>query len=100
MIDITPWIILIFIAWFWLDSLRARENANAICNTFCDRQGVKFLDGTVATRSISLKRNPHGRINLRRIYCFEYSNSGDTRYEGIVIMLGNKVEAFHLSAER
>ncbi|NOX07876.1 MAG: DUF3301 domain-containing protein [Gammaproteobacteria bacterium] len=99
MIDIVPWIILIFIAWFWLDSLSARENANTICNTFCERQGVKFLDGTVAARSIRLKRNSQGRINLRRIYHFEYSNTGETRHEGIIIMLGNQIEAFHLAAK-
>lgn len=96
--DIIAWGILLFIAWFWIDSLRARENANSVCTTFCERNGVKFLDGTVATCNISLKRNPLGRINLCRTYRFEYSDTGEFRHEGIIIMLGNKIESFHLTS--
>ena len=97
---VIPWAILIFIAWFWVDSLRAREIANTACAAFCDRNNVKFLDGTVATSSIRLKRNPRGHINLHRTYRFEYSNTGEIRYEGVIIMLGKKIEAFHLAAEQ
>jgi len=40
-----------------------------------------------------LARDANGRRILRRTYRFEFSETGDSRREGEVVMLGDRVEA-------
>lgn len=78
--------------WFWLDSLKAREIAVRAAQAGCAEEGLQFLDETVATRSLRPTRDGEGRLRLRRIYGFEYSDTGDNRRQGSVAMLGHEVE--------
>ncbi|MFK7887193.1 MAG: DUF3301 domain-containing protein [Gammaproteobacteria bacterium] len=81
--------------WFVFDSLGAREAANEAAKTRCDRDGLQFLDGTVAYASIKLVRFRDG-IALRRIFRFEFTIDGDTRLGGFVTTLGKRVDAVDL----
>jgi len=88
------------LGWFWLDSLRALEIARKTGKQVCDRAGVQFLDDTVAGTSIALGRDEHGRRALRRIYRFEFSDTGDNRLEGRLTLLGTKVESVTMDPYR
>jgi len=79
------------LAWFWLDGLKVRELAIAEARTTCTADGLQFLDETVATSRIRLSRNDEGRLQLCRTYSFEYSETGDNRKPGSIVMLGNEV---------
>ena len=50
-----------------------------------------LLDDTVAIAALKLKRARDGRIRLQRAYEFEYSDSGDNRIEGSIVLLGRDV---------
>lgn len=82
--------------WFWLDCLRAREIAVRAARAACAEEGWQFLDETVATSSLRPAREGEGRLKLRRIYAFEYSDTGDNRRQGSVALLGNEIEWLHL----
>ena len=84
-------LLLLLIGWFWLDSLRAREIATAICRTACEQCQVQFLDQTVALRRLQL-RWPSTGLQIRRVYRFDYSDEGVGRHTGHVIMLGTDLE--------
>lgn len=84
------------LAWFWLDSLKTREIAIAAAKRACNADAVQLLDDTVALASIRLARNPSGQVSLRRFYRFEFSDTGDNRRGGVVLMLGNAVESVRL----
>lgn len=84
------------LAWFWLDSMKTRETAVTVAKRACDADGVQLLDDTVALGSLRLARNPEGRMALRRVYRFEFSETGDNRRAGAVVMLGGAVEAVNL----
>ena len=43
--------------------------------------------------ALALARNKSGRRVLRRIYRFEFSETGNTRLEGQLILLGDTVES-------
>ena len=77
--------------WLWLDSLRARDAAVVAARKACASEGLQFLDETVAIGSLKLARNDDGQLLLRRVYNFEYSDTGDNRREGSVVMLGQRV---------
>ena len=50
------------LAWFWFDSLKARETGIAAARNACEREGVQLLDETVAGRSLRLARDEDGRM--------------------------------------
>jgi hypothetical protein len=82
--------------WLWLDSLKAREVGIRAAQQACAEEGLQFLDETVLIRSFRLARDDAGRLRLRRIYAFEYSDTGDNRRAGSVTMLGHEVEVLHV----
>lgn len=81
---------------FWLDSLRARERALAAGRSACRRYDVQLLDETVHCVRLRLGRNEDGQLRLRRTYTFEFSDTGDNRRQGAVVLLGAEVADLHL----
>lgn len=93
---ITGWetlllIVLVAIGWFWFDSLKAREAAIAAARAACESEGALLLDWTVANMLTKFARNENGRVQLRRTYAFEYTNTGNNRLRGSVALLGREV---------
>jgi len=84
------------LAWLWFDSMRAREAALAAGALACRREGLQFLDETVECISLRPVRAASGRVALRRVYRFEFSDNGDNRRAGSVAMLGGEVESLNM----
>jgi len=78
-------------AWLWVDSLRARERALAAGRRACERYGVQFLDETVVFARLRLGRDAAGQLCLRRTYSFEFSDTGNNRRHGAIVMLGGEL---------
>ena len=87
---------LLAIAWYWHDSLGARERANEAAFETCRNTGASLLDGTVAFRRLRAVRVDGGPLQLRRTYVFDYSLDGYTRQQGIVILTGRTVDSVGL----
>jgi hypothetical protein len=83
------------LVWLWFDSMRARERALVLGKRSCERDGLIFLDETVECVSLRLARNDEGRMVLRRTYGFEFSDTGNNRRSGSVVMLGGEVESLY-----
>ncbi len=79
-------------AYLWHDSLRARESAVAAGREACARYGVQLLDETVSFARLRVARDENGRLRLRRTYVFEFSETGNNRRQGAVVLLGARVE--------
>ena len=84
----------------WADSLRVRERAVAAGREACRRYGVQLLDDTVAFARLRLARDDDGRLRLRRTYTFEFSETGDNRRQGAIVMLGAQLEDLRLEPYR
>lgn len=94
--DIPSLIFLMLMAvlvWYWLDSLRALEHARQVGKRTCDDADVQFLDDTVARVALELVRDDSGKRVLRRTYRFEFSETGNSRLEGRVILMGHRLES-------
>lgn len=87
-------------AFLWSDSLRARERAVSAGRAACERYGVQLLDDTVAFARLRLGRDEDGRLRLRRTYSFEFSETGDNRRHGAIVMLGAQLEELQLEPYR
>lgn len=83
--------ILIVLGWLLLDSLNVREIAVRAAREACAAEGLLFLDDTVGISSVKLARDDEGRLRLQRAYDFEYSDTGNNRLKGGVVMLGQHV---------
>jgi hypothetical protein len=88
-------ILLSALVWLWFDSMRARERALASGKRACERDGLMFLDETVECIALGLARNADGRVALRRTYGFEFSDTGNNRRSGSIVMLGGEVESLY-----
>jgi hypothetical protein len=79
------------LAWLWFDATRARDNAVAAARAACRGEHLQLLDDTVVASSLKFARNAEGRLLLRRVYDFEYSDTGDNRRRGSLVMVGHRV---------
>jgi hypothetical protein len=87
-------------AWFVWDTLRSREHANAAMRNACERHGLLFLDDTVSLHSIRPVRDDDGRVKLRRVYRFQYSDTGHNRRNGSITLVTDTVTNLELDHER
>ena len=76
----------------WLDSLRARERALQAGRAACERHDLQFLDDTVAFARLRLARDDEGQLKIARTYTFEFSDTGNNRRRGAIVMLGGELQ--------
>ena len=79
------------LAWLWLDSLKAREAAIRAAREVCVSEGLMLLDDTVAISGLKPARDKDGRLTLQRAYDFEYSDTGNNRLKGSLVLRGRRL---------
>ena len=87
-------------AFLWADSLKARERAVRAGRSACERYRLQFLDDTVAFARLRLARDEEGQLKISRTYTFEFSDTGNNRRHGAIVMLGADVADMHLEPYR
>jgi hypothetical protein len=85
---------------FWLDSLRARERALSAGRAACERYELQFLDDTVSVSRVRLGRDDEGQLRIARTYTFEFSDTGNNRRHGAIVMLGGELQDLQLEPFR
>ncbi|MHB0990904.1 MAG: DUF3301 domain-containing protein [Burkholderiales bacterium] len=98
--DLLLLLLLAAFVWYWFDSLHALEIARAEGKRACLDAHVQFLDDTVSRSALALTRNASGRVAFRRTYRFEFSETGDTRREGYLVMTGTRIESIVMEPYR
>jgi len=76
---------------FWWHSDRIKSLALQRVNRVCQQQALQLLDQTMVLRGLWVVRGPNGLLALRRRYQFEFSSTGQSRYRGQVILLGQQI---------
>ena len=84
------------VAWYWYDSMRARERALGVGRVACERDGLQLLDDTVQCVRLRFARNEEGRLQLRRTYRFEFSDTGLNRRDGSIVLRGTELESLYM----
>lgn len=85
---------------YWFNGQRVKEVALQAGRANCLNLDVQMLDEYVALNSIRLKRDKTGNMRLRRTFLFEFSSTGNERYNGVCIMLGRQVESIQMEPYR
>lgn len=80
-------LLVLSVAWFWLNAARAREMAVGLAQRACQERGVQLLDQAVALRRLGLRWEARG-LRVRRVYRFEFSEEGVGRRTGYLVLVG------------
>lgn len=80
----------------WISIMRARERAVQYAKKLCAAEEVQLLDFTVALENFSFARDAIGRAALRRTYHFEFSDTGNNRREGRIVMVGGALKSSYM----
>lgn len=89
--ELVSLLMLLALAWLWFDSIKVRDIAVRHAERACMSDGLQFLDQTISIASLKPARDDEGRLVLRRAYVFEYSDTGNNRRPGSIVMLGQAV---------
>ncbi len=83
------------IALTWWSSARdAAERAEDLGRAACEAAGVPWLDQTVHASGVRLRRGEDGRLGFERTFRFEYSEDGQDRHIGRLVLRGRRLVAF------
>ncbi len=86
--------------WYWWRVRAIKDFVLAAAKDYCRRMDVLLLDDAVYLRGLWFKRDRHGRLRVWRRFLFDFTTTGEERYLGRVIMLGQQVEHIELDAHR
>jgi len=103
MIDLSDvfWVAVLALGvWYWFRARGAKDMAYKAAKSYCKGIDIEFLDESVVLRGFWFKRDSKGMVRTWRSYFFEFSSTGDDRYKGKIILLGNKVESIQLDIHR
>ena len=95
--ELLAFLLLLATGALWYSSLNVRELAVSEAKAVCAAEGMLLLDDTVAILRLGFARDGNGGLQLRRVYSFEYSDTGNDRSSGSIVMLGNQVLVIHLN---
>jgi len=59
-----------------------------------------MLDDYIALNGLQLKRDKTGKIHLCRSFQFEFSSTGNERYNGQIVMIGYRIESIQMEPYR
>ena len=90
---------LALLAWFWLNSIRAKEIAMQASAMACQQIQAQFLDQTASLKKLRFIRNAQGRLGIQRIYSFDFSRDRENRSKGFVEIRGYKVTKVYLDED-
>ena len=88
---------LVFI--FWMRQQQAKLMTLKAVRRHCQQENLQLLDDTLALTGMRWRNGPGG-WKLHRDYHFEFSSTGDERYDGRVILAGRRIIGLQLQAHR
>lgn len=95
------WIFLLsFLAWYWWRGKAIKDFVISAARAHCRKMDVLLLDEAVYLRGLWFKRDQHGHLRVWRRFLFDFTTTGEERYLGRVIMLGQTIERIELQPHR
>ena len=86
------------LAYYWALTQKLKTTALQAARYRCREAGVQLLDHTVVQNKIRLVRSSSKRWQVERVYSFDFTSTGEHRYQGTVTLHGKHVIATELEA--
>ena len=100
MAEIFLLILLGFVALLWHSASKSKEQAFAIAKRECAKQNLQLLDQTVVLDEARVRRDDTGWPTLWRCYRFDYTETGDARNQGLLLLNGTRLVRMDLGSEQ
>lgn len=96
----TVWLGLVFfcIGWHFIHQRKLAESARRFVQNYCEEHQIQFIS-IAKTRSRIVFDSKQG-LTWRNDYRFEFSGDQQSKYDGTLIIQGNKVKDIDLPAYR
>lgn len=95
------WLTLIMLFCFhWWQSQKIKEVALRHTRRYCKEQSLQLLDDSIGLRALWFRRDEGGQLRFWRSYVFEFTATGDDRYQGRIVLLGRRVSSIQLEPHR
>lgn len=95
------WLVLAgLLALYWWQSGLFKGRARDLATMHCQQLGLQLLDQSMVIVGLWPVRGRAGRLQLRRSYQFEFSSTGDRRYQGKLVLEGMNLKTIELEAYR
>ncbi len=98
--DLMLFAILVFTLFYWWSATGIKEVALAATKLHCQKMDVQLLDDCIALNRLWFKRDEIGKNRVWRSYRFEFTVTGESRYDGRIILLGSKILSIQLGPYR
>lgn len=95
-----PLLLLACFAGYWWQAVRVKELAFSAAARRCKTEDVQLLDDSIALKTMGFKRSDGGPMGFERQYAFEFTSTGDQRYQGWVVMRGQRLVSVELPPHR
>lgn len=79
---------------WWSSARNAAERAGDVGRNACEAAGVQWLDQTVHADGVRMRRRADGWPGLERSFRFEYSEDGQERHVGRLVLFGDELVSF------
>jgi hypothetical protein len=86
--------------WYWSSAIIVQEHAYHAVKQHCQLLQLQMLDDYVAFNTIIGKRDSQGLLRFMRRYHFEFSATGNERYNGAITLVGRKTFKIQLEPYR
>jgi hypothetical protein len=86
----------ILVYWWHSGSFKGRARELAIAH--CQQFDLQLLDQSMVIRGIRPVRSGNNGLSLRRSYQFEFTSTGEQRYQGVLVLEGMKLKSIDLEA--
>ncbi|MBL4868140.1 MAG: DUF3301 domain-containing protein [Pseudomonadales bacterium] len=85
---------------YWWYASKNQEIAITEARRLCGIDGLQLLDHTVEQKKLGLSRNKFGSVCFLRQYTFEFTTTGEQRYQGRITISSGKILKSDLDAYR
>ncbi len=95
------WLVLAgVLALYWWQSGLYKGRARDLATAHCQQLGLQLLDQSMVIIGFWPVRGRAGSLVFRRSYQFEFSSTGDRRYQGKLVLEGMALKPIELEAYR
>lgn len=88
------------LAIYWWQSGLYKGRARDLATAHCQQLGLQLLDQSMVIIGFWPMRSRAGSMVFRRSYQFEFSSTGDRRYQGKLVLEGTALKTIELEAYR
>lgn len=86
---------LITFVYLWWLGKAIKERAIPLVKQHCKKFNVQLLDDTIAQEKTRIVWH-RGQVKIKRHFCFEFTSTGEARYQGRICFINQKLEQITL----